>query len=403
MRLDRRSFLKFLGAAALSTQPGCREPGRYTDADAAALERHWREERERSGTGPYGVQRFRGYRGLAELPYFELDSAGALRCTVEDLPRIIDIHAHLGMSLLMAPEIDLGAHGERVQHYLDCDAQIPGCPLDLDVYANANFTQRDLQVLRWNVVSQLLWGSRAAATHTIPNLIAEMDAVRIAEAVILPIAFGLPFGDDLYERWRDAIVREGAERRLRMGASVHPRDPNAVETLHRAAAEGACIVKLHPAAQRFFADSEEAAPIYDACGALGLPVMFHGGRAGIEPEYSHPFNLIRHYEGAFRDFPKVKFVLAHAGARDVAGAIPLAQRYSNVWLGIHGQGVTVLAQLVEEVGPNRLLFGTDWPFYHLAATLAKVLLVTEGRPEQRRAILRDNAMGLLGSGAQAFT
>jgi len=105
---------------------------------------------------------------------------------------------------------------------------------------------------------------------------------------------------------------------------------------------------------------------------------------------------MRHYEGALRSFPEVQFVLGHAGARDVADAIPLAERYPNVWLDVHGQGVTKLHELIERVGSERLLFGTDWPFYHLAATLAKVLLVTEGRPEVRRAILRGNADRLLG-------
>jgi predicted TIM-barrel fold metal-dependent hydrolase len=42
-----------------------------------------------------------------------------------------------------------------------------------------------------------------------------------------------------------------------------------------------------------------------------------------------------------------------------------------------------------------LLFGTDWPFYHLGATLAKVLLVTRERPDARDAILRGNALRLL--------
>ena len=395
VKLDRRSFLKLVGSASIVALPGCHDSARYSEADAAALERHWREEHARSGTGPYGVQRFRGYRGLAELPYFELDPAGTLRCTVDDLPEIVDIHAHLGMSLFLAPELDLEVRTPRVRHYLDCDGTTPGCAFDLDVYANANFSDAGLRALRWSVVAQLLWGSRVAATHTVPNLLAEMDAVRIAQAVILPIAFGLPFGDELYERWRGAITRAGARGRLLMGASVHPRDPLAVEKLTRYAAEGALILKLHPAGQRFFPDSPEVAPVYETCEALGLPVIFHGGRAGIEPEYSQPFNLIRHYEGAFRDFPGVQFVLAHAGARDVAGAIPLAQRYPNVWLGIHGQGVTVLSQLIDEVGAQRLLFGTDWPFYHLAATLAKVLLVTDGRPELRNQILRANAERLL--------
>ena len=33
-------------------------------------------ETERSGRGPFGAHRYRGYRGLAELPYFELADDG---------------------------------------------------------------------------------------------------------------------------------------------------------------------------------------------------------------------------------------------------------------------------------------------------------------------------------------
>ena len=398
--LDRRAFSKLLFSSAALALPGCGDPERYSEADAARLEAQRRAERERSGKGPYGVQRYRGYRGLAELPWFELDEAGQLRCTLEDLPPVLDIHAHLGMSLLLAPEIDLHARSPRVQHLLDCDGDRPGCALDLDVYVNANFTPADLRALRLGMLAQLTWGSRAASTHTIPNLLAEMDATRVERALILPIAFGLPFGDDLSDHWPEAIAAAKVGDRLLPGASVHPRDPEAVEKLRRYAGRGARALKLHPAGQRFFPDAPEAAPIYRECARLGLPVVFHGGRAGIEPSYTHRFTLMRHYQPVLERFPEVQFVLGHAGARDVADAIPLAQRYPNAWLGIHGQGVTTLHELIERVGAERLLFGSDWPFYHLAVTLAKVLLVTEGRPEARRAILRDNAQRLLGYAAE---
>jgi predicted TIM-barrel fold metal-dependent hydrolase len=394
MRLDRRSFAKLLAATLL--WPGCRDDSRYTQADAERLEAQRREEAERSGRGPWGVRRYRGYRGLAELPWFELDREGRLRCVAQDVPLAIDLHAHLGISLLLAPEIDLQARTPRVRHLLDCDADDPGCPLDLDVYMNANFGAADLRALRLGALAQLTWGSAAAATQTIPNLIDEMDATRVAQAVILPIAFGLPFGDDLTERWMRAIEIAGAGERLIPGASVHPRDPERIEKLRRHAANGARFVKLHPAGQRFYPDAPEAMEIYAECGRLGLPIVFHAGRAGIEPAWTHRFTLMRHYEPMLERFPEVQFVLGHSGARDVADAVPLARRHANAWLEIHGQGVTQLGELVEGVGAQRLLFGTDWPFYHLAATLAKVLIVSEGRPDVRHAILRGNAERLLG-------
>ncbi len=396
MTLDRRCFVKLLACALAPGLPGCTDPSRYTAEDAARLEAQRSDERERSGRGPRGPQRYRGYRGLAELPWFDLDERGRLRCVAEDVPPAVDIHTHLGISLLLAPRLDLSARTPRVRHLLDCDAENPGCPLDLDVYINGNFTARDLRALRLTAIAQLSWGSEAAATHTVPNLLDEMDATRVGRALVLPIAFGLPFGDDLTERWSEAIATSGAGGRLLAGASVHPRDPEWREKLGIYAARGARAVKLHPAGQRFFPDAPEALAVYEECARLELPVVFHGGRAGIEPTYTHQFTLMRHYEGALRRFPEVQFVLGHAGARDVADAIPLAQRYPNAWLGIHGQGVTRLDELIDRLGSERLLFGSDWPFYHLAATLAKVLIVTQGRPEARHAILRGNAERLLG-------
>jgi len=390
MKLDRRAFNQALLASPLLLS-GCGDPERYTEEDAARLEAQRQEERDRSGRGPDGPQRYKGYRGLAELPWFELDGEGRLRCTVDDLPPAIDIHAHLGMSLLLAPEVDLQARTSRVEHILDCDAETRGCDLDLDVYINANFTDADLRKLRLGALARLLWGDSGARTRTIPNLLQEMTLTGVAQAVILPITAGLPFGDDLCERWRVAIDEAGAGQRLLAGASVHPRDPQRLVKLRDHAAAGAYAVKLHPAVQRFYPDAPEAMEIYEECGRLGLPVIFHGGRAGIEPERLHTFTLMRHYEPAFARFPEVQFVLGHAGARDVADAIPLARRHGNVWLGIHGQGVSKLRELVERVGQDRLLFGTDWPFYHLAATLAKVLMISEGKPEMRHAILRGNA------------
>jgi predicted TIM-barrel fold metal-dependent hydrolase len=399
-RISRRQFLvsAAAGAAGLAL-PGCggeAERGRYTEADIAALARQREDERARSGQGPFGVQRYRGYRGLAELPWFELDEEGRLRCVADDFPPAFDIHCHLGMSMLLAPEVDLQARTERVHHLLDCDGRDPGCELDLDVYINANFSDDDLWELRKGAIAQALWGSRAAATQTIPNLLAEMDDSRVGEALISPIAFGLPFGDDLTERWMAAISDASAGDRLLPGASVHPRDPERIAKLERFAAAGARSVKLHPTMQRFYPDDPAVMDVYEACQRLGLVVFFHAGRAGIEPEATHRYALPRHFEGAFSSFPKLDFVMGHAGARDAAAALPLALRYENAWLGIHGQGVTALAEMLEATGGERMLYGTDWPFYHLAATLAKVLIVTEGRPGARDAILRGNAERLLG-------
>jgi hypothetical protein len=407
--LDRRRFLssagRTLGGALLGSSLGGLALGacsrtdaeRYTEADIAALEFHFRRDAEESGRGPYGSQRYRGYRGLAELPWFELDPEGVLRVADESVPKAIDFHCHLGMSVLFEPELDLQARTERVRHLLDCDGTDPGCELDLDIYINGNFTEEGLGTLRSTTITLGLWGNDIVRSQTIPNLLDEMDSMRVEKSVILPIVLGLPFGDDLETHWRTEIERAGASDRLLAGTSVHPRDPDKIEQLEAAAALGARVLKLHPTVQAFYPDERDAMEIYEAAERLGFVVFFHGGRAGIEPTSHHPYAMPRHYEGALSSFPKLPFVLGHAGARDGPAMLDLGLRYENAWFGIHGQSVSHLDEMIRRSDGERLLFGTDWPFYHSAATLEKVLIVTQDptRGEIRHAILRGNAERLL--------
>jgi predicted TIM-barrel fold metal-dependent hydrolase len=397
--LDRRRFLQLAAvSAAGAVLPACSkdEPtDRYTDADITLLAQQRLVEAARSGQGPFGELIFKGYRGLAGLPWFELDADGELHLAKLDLPRAIDMHCHLGMSLLLAPTIDLQQRTERVIHLLDCDASTPGCELNLDVYINGNFSEQALDELTWNSAAQGLWGSASASTQTIPNLLHEMDTCRVERACIMPIAFNLPFGDDLTERWMAAMNLAGAGDRLIPGCSVHPRDNDRFTKLRAYAAAGARMIKFHPTMQRAYPDSDVMMELYAECQRLGLIVFFHCGRAGIEPEFTHRYALPRHYEAAIDAFPQLQFVLGHAGARDVSAALPLAQRYQNVWLDTHGQGVSTLHAMLKRTGGERMLYGTDWPFYHVAASLAKLLIITEGQPQQRYALLRGNAERLL--------
>jgi len=396
--MERRSFLAALGVGALGLGGCSGEPpaDRFTPADAAALAQQRRDEAASSGQGPFGAQVYRGYRGLASLPWFNLDESGRLVCRDERVPRAIDVHCHLGMSVLLAPRLDLQVRTPRVHHLLDCDGREPGCRLDLDVYANGNFTDAALRQLRWHTLAQGLWGSAAAATQTIPNLLDEMDAMRVQQAFILPIRMGLPFHDDLAQSWREAIRIAAAEARLIAGLSVHPRADNRLEDMRRQATAGARLMKLHPTVQSFYPDDPALMPLYEEAERLGIVVFFHGGRAGIEPESRQHYAIPRHYEAVLANFPRLQIVLGHAGARDHADMLHLALQHDNAWLGIHGQSVTNLDRMIELTGGERLLFGTDWPFYHVGMSLAKVLICTDTprRRAIRTRILRDNALAL---------
>ena len=401
-QLNRRRFLTAVGGSVLGLGLNAcsQDPptGRYTAADIALMAAQRELEKKNSGQGQFGQQRYSGYRGLAELPWFELDKAGALQCIDPSIPMVTDVHCHLGRSVLFKPDLDLSAQTKRVSHLLDCDAEIPGCALDLDIYINGNFTDDGLFALKKGIVAQAFWGGGVAPTQSIPNLLREMDSMRVERSLILPIKLGLPFGDDQTETWRTAINQYGAADRLLAGLSIHPRDDARLDQMRGHAKSGTKIMKLHPTMQRFYPDDPSMMEVYALAEELGIVIFFHGGRAGIEPESMHRYAMPRHYAGAIASFPKVQFILGHAGARDNEAMLDLAIKHDNAWLGIAGQGVTQLDKMIAKTGGERLLFGTDWPFYHIGSSLAKVLIVTDapGRRKIRSAILRDNAKILFG-------
>ncbi|MCX8073495.1 MAG: amidohydrolase family protein [Candidatus Binatia bacterium] len=393
MLVNRRTFLRFCSLLALSAcTPDSRE---YTDEDRDRLRQQELQESLRSGSGPFGPMVFSGYRDLARLNYFRLTEEGRLVINI-DLPPVVDCHAHLGWSYFLAPAVDLLRRTPRTQYLMDCDGQEPPCELDLDVYVNSNFTESMLRGLQWETVRSLLFGSRAAGTHTIPNLLAEMDDLRIPQAAILPIAVPLPFSGDPTLYQLDAIDRAHARGRLIPFASVHPSDPSAAAKLQQYHERGVRGLKLHPEMQRFYPDSDEAMAIYAACRKLALPVIFHAGRSGIEPEFLRPYALIRRLHRAIAEFRDVRFLLGHAGARDSEDAAELARNYDNVWLELSSQGLTRIYELQRDLGSTKLVYGSDWPFYPQAVALAKVLLVTEHDERARERILSGNAREILG-------
>ncbi|MCH2191883.1 MAG: amidohydrolase, partial [Gammaproteobacteria bacterium] len=233
---SRREFLAILGSVSMA---GCAEQTsseRYSQQDREQLLRQQRTEAIQTGRSRFGVQRYRGYRGLAELPWFELDKNGNLFCSDDSVPRAIDMHCHLGMSVLFEPELDLHSEKNRTRHLLDCDENNPGCELDLDKYVNANFTEENLKTLKSTIRSQGLWGNDFSESQTLPNLLTEMDAMRVDKAAILPIKLGLWFGDNQTEHWREATANPKYNSRLLSAFSVHPRDDDKVKQLKEHAA-----------------------------------------------------------------------------------------------------------------------------------------------------------------------
>ena len=332
--------------------------------------------------------RFDSTLDLARLPWFELKGGNHLVVApdaADEVGPVIDMHTHLAMGFFRRLRVDLDAETPAVAHYLPVTL-----PVDLDRYSNENLDASAMFAMKADVSVLGLTGQGMRVTHTAPNLVREMRALGIESAVVLP--FDLPVGarnsDTLLE-----VARRYPE--LLPFGSVHPWDRHIDERLEGQRRSGALGIKLHPNGQFISPDAPRTVHLCGRCGAHGLPVLFHCGPVGIEPAAARRRSQVDRYERTIAENPDTTFVLGHSGALQHERAIKFASRYPNTYFELSCLGLAALRQVLEAVPADRLLYGTDWPFYHQSLTLARVLIATEDARTLRRAVLHDNAARLL--------
>jgi predicted TIM-barrel fold metal-dependent hydrolase len=261
----------------------------------------------------------------------------------------------------------------------------------MEVYLNKNFTPATLKQMKKDLTIKSVTRSGMRRTHTIPNLIREMDELGIRKSVSLPIDYPV-----LSSNGVDTLrAVQGNDRFITFG-TVHPYASDVEAKLDRQVALGAKGVKVHPAVQLISPSNHRAMKLYRLCAARKLPVLFHCGPVGIEPKMGRKLSQVVLYEKAIAENGDVVFILGHSGALQMEKALEYAKRYSNVFLDLSCQSLTNVRTILDQGPPDRLLYGTDWPFYHQAIALAKVLLATEGDRELRGKALYGNAARLFG-------
>ena len=327
---------------------------------------------------------------LADLPWFDLRD-GRLVVADESVGSTIDVHTHLALAYLLPNRIDLHREWPDTEHYLPMERA-----LDLDVYVNRNFSDADLSRMRKDLSVGSLTAAGMRRTHTLANLGREMTDLGIVGSCLLPIDF--PLLSRNAETWLDAA--EGRSEFIGFG-SVHPYAPNVERRLADQIALGAKGIKVHPAVQTVLPSDPRAIRLYHLCGRHDLPVLFHCGPVDIEPWLGRQLSQVRHYARPIEQCPDTTFILGHSGALQMELARHLAELHENVYLEISSQSVGNIRRILERVDPNRILFGSDWPFYHQAIPLAKVLMATEGQEDLRAKVLYENAACLFGVTAQS--
>jgi len=152
---------------------------------------------------------------------------------------------------------------------------------------------------------------------------------------------------------------------------------------------GMCGLKFHTSQHAYLFSGPGYQPALEYANARRLPILIHGWES---PQ------AVERIASRFAD---ARFVLAHAGAawngRDEDPNLSVAKQMPNVWVDICGSVAHfgALPRLVELLGPQKILWGTDATWFDPGPYLYRVLAAPLD-DDAKRMILGANAIALLG-------
>jgi len=165
--------------------------------------------------------------------------------------------------------------------------------------------------------------------------------------------------------------------------------------------QGAKGIKLHQGIQRFFIHEERVKPICKTCINLDIPILVHSGLSRGRNQYAEPLAFFK----ILKILPKIKLILAHLGGGAWRQSRELAATFPNVhfdcceiieWTGAPNAPTDrELAQLIIDVGPERVMLGSDFPWYDIKHTAERVMELPLLSAEQKEAVLGANAVRFL--------
>ncbi len=164
---------------------------------------------------------------------------------------------------------------------------------------------------------------------------------------------------------------------------------------------GAKGVKVHPVGQGFYMHDPRMSGVWRTCIELDLPVITHVGSAKSGDQYSTPeaFNPV------MKAFPELRLVMAHMGGGSWRQLPEFAEAHPTVyydiceiieWTGASRAPTDLdLAKLILKVGTEKVMMGSDFPWYSIHHTVERIRELPLLTDEQKSLVLGENALKFL--------
>lgn len=163
---------------------------------------------------------------------------------------------------------------------------------------------------------------------------------------------------------------------------------------------GAKGLKIHAASDGGEVMSEHYLSLLEVANTHNLPVIIHTGCIHIKPVYKDPqMGHAEKFQTWFEKYPNIKFVLAHMNYHFPETAVELMQEHSNLYTDTSWQPKEVIAQTINKIGADRIMFGTDWP---IIGNNINVCLERIYELEKEGLITSEESEKVLGENAKLF-
>jgi len=228
--------------------------------------------------------------------------------------------------------------------------------------------------------------SSSGSLYTVENLIDMLDKYEIEKA-----GLSMLNGVDV-SKLNDNVINayEKYPDRIAPFAYINPRDPNAINEVNRALGDlNMTGVKFHSWKHGY--NPENNGNLDDVVSEIekyNVPILTHTGTAPLSLPHSWAKVAAKH--------PQQKWVFAHIGLLDFGyGCVEAVKDLENVWVDTSGQvEVQILQKAFDELGEDRVIFATDWPYKHVGAEILKLDCLNMN-DRQRQKVFHDNSAKLL--------
>jgi len=229
--------------------------------------------------------------------------------------------------------------------------------------------------------------SRRMITTDASKLLGEMAANGISKAVVVAMDPFVPTDEVL----KDCEHRQGI---LLPFGSVDPNVDDYLDRFRRLLTLPIAGIKYHADLQQLPLESPKMFAMMEVLAASTmshLPVYLHTGNFPIYRPLDYPWE--KSLLELVVDFPSITFICGHAGWDRPKAALKAALKHSNLYLETSWQPASTIQRLCEKIGPERLLFGSDYPLFSQKRALQNVRAALVD--EEYEMVVETNAKRLL--------